>query len=86
MTANDSLVASEIPLHLLNGFWIVGRLNFFTLIPALNASAPELLKDITLVGELYGGRREFQSTVSILKAVNSPHWQNITFQVRDWRF
>ena len=40
----------------------------------------ELPKDITLDGELYGGRGEFQSTVSIVKTVNSVHWKNITFQ------
>ena len=41
----------------------------------------ELPKDITLDGELYGGRGEFQSTVSIVKTVNSVHWKNISFQV-----
>jgi DNA ligase-1 len=47
-----------------------------------DVSAPELPKDVTLDGELYGGRGEFQSTVSIVKTVNSIHWKNITFQVR----
>jgi DNA ligase-1 len=42
----------------------------------------ELPRDITLDGELYGGRGEFQSTVSIVKTVNSVHWKNITFQAR----
>jgi len=41
----------------------------------------ELPKDVTLDGELFGGRGEFQSTVSIVKTINSPHWKNITFQV-----
>jgi DNA ligase-1 len=43
----------------------------------------KLPKDMTLDGELFGGRREFQSTVSIVKTVNSPHWQGITFQIFD---
>ncbi|ESK91269.1 dna ligase [Moniliophthora roreri MCA 2997] len=43
----------------------------------------KLPKDVTLDGELFGGRGEFQSTVSIVKTVNSPHWQKITFQVFD---
>lgn len=42
----------------------------------------ELPKDVTLDGELYAGRGEFQSTVSIVKTINSIHWKNITFQVR----
>lgn len=41
----------------------------------------ELPKDVTLDGELYGGRGEFQSTVSIVKTVNSVHWKNISLQV-----
>ena len=41
----------------------------------------ELPKDVALDGELYGGRGEFQSTVSIVKTVNSVHWKNISFQV-----
>ncbi|KAG6890709.1 hypothetical protein C0995_005082 [Termitomyces sp. Mi166 len=43
----------------------------------------KLPKDVTLDGELFGGRGEFQSTVSIVKTVNSPHWKNITFQIFD---
>ncbi|KAF9477620.1 DNA ligase/mRNA capping enzyme [Pholiota conissans] len=43
----------------------------------------KLPKDITLDGELYGGRGEFQSTVSIVKTVNSVHWKNISFQIFD---
>lgn len=34
------------------------------------------------IEQLFGGRGEFQSTVSIVKTQNSPHWKNITFQVR----
>jgi DNA ligase-1 len=41
----------------------------------------ELPTDVTLDGELFGGRGEFQSTVSIVKTMNSPHWKGITFQV-----
>lgn len=43
----------------------------------------KLPKDITLDGELFGGRGEFQNTVSVVKTVNSPHWQGITFQIFD---
>ncbi|QRV78606.1 ATP-dependent DNA ligase [Ceratobasidium sp. AG-Ba] len=39
-----------------------------------------LPKDVTLDGELFGGRGKFQDTVSVVKTVNSPHWQKITFQ------
>ncbi|KAH7338308.1 hypothetical protein B0J17DRAFT_661935 [Rhizoctonia solani] len=42
-----------------------------------------LPKDVTLDGELFGGRGKFQDTVSIVKTINSPHWKNITFQVFD---
>ncbi|CAA7269788.1 unnamed protein product [Cyclocybe aegerita] len=43
----------------------------------------KLPTDVTLDGELYGGRGEFQSTVSIVKTVNSVHWKNISFQIFD---
>ncbi|KAJ3720399.1 hypothetical protein C8R42DRAFT_86826 [Lentinula raphanica] len=42
-----------------------------------------LPKDVTLDGELFGGRGEFQNTVSIVKTMNSPHWKGITFHVFD---
>lgn len=34
-----------------------------------------------LFHKLFGGRSNFQDTVSIVKTMNSPHWKNITFQV-----
>ncbi|TRM67364.1 hypothetical protein BD626DRAFT_564316 [Schizophyllum amplum] len=43
----------------------------------------KLPKNVHLDGELFGGRGTFQSTVSIVKTINSPHWKNITFQVFD---
>ncbi|KAJ7750468.1 DNA ligase/mRNA capping enzyme [Mycena maculata] len=43
----------------------------------------KLPKDVTLDGELFGGRGKFQDTVSIVKTVNSPHWKEITFQIFD---
>ncbi|EPQ60269.1 DNA ligase/mRNA capping enzyme [Gloeophyllum trabeum ATCC 11539] len=43
----------------------------------------KLPKDVTLDGELFGGRGEFQATVSIVKTLNSKLWENITFQVFD---
>ncbi|KAF8626423.1 hypothetical protein AX15_004885 [Amanita polypyramis BW_CC] len=43
-----------------------------------------LPKDVTLDGELFGGRRKFQDTVSIVKTANSPYWKGgITYQVFD---
>ncbi|KAG9084877.1 hypothetical protein FRC06_003853, partial [Ceratobasidium sp. 370] len=42
-----------------------------------------LPKNVTLDGELFGGRGKFQDTVSVVKTINSPHWQNITFQIFD---
>lgn len=42
----------------------------------------ELPKDVTLDGELFGGRGEFQNTVGIVKTMGSKGWKNITFQVR----
>ena len=51
------------------------------MVSVLIVPASELPKDVTLDGELYGGRGEFQSTVSIVKTANSIHWKNITFQV-----
>lgn len=46
----------------------------------------ELPKDVTLDGELFTKRGDFQSTVSIVKAMHSPHWQNVTFQVGSFDF
>ncbi|KAJ3926404.1 MAG: hypothetical protein NXY57DRAFT_1029150, partial [Lentinula lateritia] len=43
----------------------------------------KLPKDVTLDGELFGGRGEFQNTVSIVKTMNSPHWKGITFHIFD---
>ncbi|PAV17191.1 DNA ligase mRNA capping enzyme [Pyrrhoderma noxium] len=42
-----------------------------------------LPRDVTLDGELFGGRGQFQSTVSIVKTPNTPRWREITFQVFD---
>ncbi|KAJ2931053.1 hypothetical protein H1R20_g6035, partial [Candolleomyces eurysporus] len=42
-----------------------------------------LPKGITLDGELFAGRGQFQSAVSIVKTINSPHWKGISFQVFD---
>jgi hypothetical protein len=62
-----------------------GRLNVIEF-QVLISLLLELPKDMTLDGELYGGRGEFQSTVSIVKTVNSIHWKNITFQVKAFFF
>ncbi|KLO11458.1 DNA ligase/mRNA capping enzyme [Schizopora paradoxa] len=43
----------------------------------------KLPKDVTLDGELFGGRGQFQSTVSIVKSAGSPRWKEITFQIFD---
>ena len=84
MTVNSSSAVSEIRSRLLNGSWTVRRIyQPHTKINNTNISfVLELPKDVTLDGELYAGRGEFQSTVSIVKTINSIHWKNITFQVR----
>ena len=84
MTVNNSSAVSATPSLHPTGSWIV-RIYLFPPIPYPNLQTihfffKELPKDITLDGELYGGRGEFQSTVSIVKTVNSVHWKNITFQ------
>jgi len=43
----------------------------------------KLPKDVTLDGELFGGRGQFQSTVSVVKTPNTPRWKDITFQIFD---
>ncbi|KAM6496364.1 hypothetical protein JOM56_009070 [Amanita muscaria] len=42
-----------------------------------------LPKGITLDGELFAGRGKFQETLSIVKTINSPHWQGIKFHIFD---
>jgi DNA ligase-1 len=64
-----------------NWFLDSTRISLRPCLSPLTRPYPELPKDVTLDGELYGGRGEFQSTVSIVKTVNSVHWKNITFQV-----
>ncbi|GFS15978.1 DNA ligase [Elysia marginata] len=43
----------------------------------------DLPKDIHLDGELFGGRGQFQSTVSIVKTAESPKWKDIKYYVFD---
>ncbi|KAK7453457.1 hypothetical protein VKT23_011730 [Stygiomarasmius scandens] len=43
----------------------------------------KLPKDCTLDGELFSGRGDFQSTVSIVKTMHSPHWGRVEFHVFD---
>jgi DNA ligase-1 len=38
---------------------------------------------MTLDGELWGGRGQFQSTVSVVKTANSERWRGVVFQVFD---
>ncbi|KZT40618.1 DNA ligase/mRNA capping enzyme [Sistotremastrum suecicum HHB10207 ss-3] len=40
-------------------------------------------KDVTLDGELYSGRQNFQDTVSIVRTSNSPKWSLISFHIFD---
>ena len=62
--------------------WFLDSMSpFFIFVHNVPHSLIELPKDLTLDGELFGGRGEFQSTVSIVKTINSPHWEGITFQV-----
>lgn len=39
--------------------------------------------DMTLDGELWGGRGQFQSTVSVVKTAKSPQWPTIRYKVFD---
>ncbi|KAJ3042037.1 hypothetical protein HDV00_008330 [Rhizophlyctis rosea] len=43
----------------------------------------DLPKDMSLDGELFAGRGEFASTVSVVKTINSPHWHKIKFHIFD---
>ncbi|BFZ13136.1 hypothetical protein BsWGS_16175 [Bradybaena similaris] len=43
----------------------------------------DLPTDFTLDGELFGGRGEFQSTVSIVKTAECPGWKDIKYYVFD---
>ncbi|KAJ3398170.1 hypothetical protein HDU80_009211 [Chytriomyces hyalinus] len=40
-------------------------------------------KDLSLDGELFGGRGKFSETVSVVKTINSPHWKKVDFQIFD---
>jgi len=64
---------SKYPMHLLPRYQSIDR--------SYSSPVLGLPKDVTLDGELFAGRGEFQSTVSIVRTANSPHWKNITFQV-----
>ncbi|KAF8322424.1 DNA ligase/mRNA capping enzyme [Cantharellus anzutake] len=43
----------------------------------------ELPKNITLDGELFAGRRNFQDVVSIVRAANSPSWKEVKYHIFD---
>lgn len=43
----------------------------------------DLPKDMHLDGELFGGRKKFQSTVSIVKTPEHQHWNKIVYHVFD---
>ncbi|KAJ3026036.1 UNVERIFIED_CONTAM: hypothetical protein HDU68_006308 [Siphonaria sp. JEL0065] len=40
-------------------------------------------KDLSLDGELFGGRGKFSETISVVKTINSPHWKKVEYQVFD---
>ncbi|KAI9335718.1 hypothetical protein BDR26DRAFT_912093 [Obelidium mucronatum] len=40
-------------------------------------------KDLSLDGELFGGRGKFSETISVVKTINSPHWKKVDYQVFD---
>ncbi len=63
---------SKCSIHLLPRYQNVERSE----IALLSSSELELPKGVTLDGELFAGRGEFQSTVSIVRTANSPHWKN----------
>ncbi|KAJ2996018.1 hypothetical protein HDV02_000247 [Globomyces sp. JEL0801] len=54
--------------------------------PAPDWFIEALPKDISLDGELFGGRGQFQKTVSIVKTSGSTFWNTITYQVFDAPF
>ncbi|KAI8809421.1 hypothetical protein BJ742DRAFT_237190 [Cladochytrium replicatum] len=39
--------------------------------------------DMALDGELFSGRGEFTTTVSVVRTVNSPHWSKVRYKVFD---
>ncbi|KAJ3047294.1 hypothetical protein HK097_011659 [Rhizophlyctis rosea] len=43
----------------------------------------DLPKDMSLDGELFAGRKQFASTISVVKTINSPHWHKIKFHIFD---
>ena len=45
-----------------------------------------LPRDMELDGELFGGRGQFQSTVSIVKTPESSRWKDIKYCVRTLNF
>ncbi|KAF8517280.1 DNA ligase/mRNA capping enzyme [Hysterangium stoloniferum] len=64
-----------------DGMQMLSRLgNPFTPPKELLAKLP---KDLTLDGELFGGRQNFSETVSIVKTRNSERWESITFEIFD---
>ena len=65
-----------------NGKSFYSRLkNRFTAPAWFTAALP---KDVTLDGELFGGRGKFQSTVSIVKSpASDSRWNNITYEIFD---
>lgn len=38
-------------------------------------------KDMSLDGELFGGRQQFSRTVSVVRTINSPHWSELKYKV-----
>ncbi|KAJ3393649.1 hypothetical protein HDU84_001424 [Entophlyctis sp. JEL0112] len=68
-------------------FWDCERSEFVSRLG--NAfTAPDWFKDampknISLDGELFGGRGMFSETVSVVKTINSPNWKKIQYQVFD---
>eukprot|EP01105_Mastigella_eilhardi_P019799 TRINITY_DN4674_c0_g1_i1.p1 TRINITY_DN4674_c0_g1~~TRINITY_DN4674_c0_g1_i1.p1 ORF type:complete len:654 (+),score=153.97 TRINITY_DN4674_c0_g1_i1:118-2079(+) len=64
-----------------NGKEFISRLGNAFLAPAWFVEG--LPSDITLDGELWGGRGKFQQTVSIVKTANSSHWPEVRYQVFD---
>lgn len=57
------------------------KLPVFRLPVHMSHRVTELPKDITLDGELFTGRGNFQDTVSIVRTINSKKWKGVTFQV-----
>lgn len=73
-------VCSE--LRSMNEHHLYSYQNFPKMLPWMERLVGLILPALlTKYWQLFGGRGNFQDTVSVVKTMNSPHWKTITFQV-----